>query len=336
MADTAPNPDAAPTSDAAPPPATAGDTNPRAPLDDIMIAMDVVDTLRHDREMAERELDEDGRRDKLIERLKEIYKGQGIEVPDRILEEGVKALEEQRFLYRPPKDSLATRLAKIYVTRDTWGRMAGGLLLGIAITWGGWYLMVERPRQARIAAARAELTTTLPADLKASVERIAATGADDTVKARANTLMAQGLKAAAAGDRKAARTALTDLEDIRSRLQASYTIRIVNRRGELTGFWRVPRVNPNARNFYMVVEAIGDDGKVVPLDILNEETQKRERVTTWTIRVPEKVFDQIRADKADDGIIQRNTVAIKRRGKLEPDWQIQTAGGALTHWTKPR
>ena len=30
-----------------------------------------------------------------VERLRDIYKSQGIDVPDRILEEGVKALEEK-------------------------------------------------------------------------------------------------------------------------------------------------------------------------------------------------------------------------------------------------
>ena len=55
----------------------------RTPLDNVMIAMDVVDTLRHDQLIVERELNEDVRKAKLIERLREIYRGQGIDVPDR-------------------------------------------------------------------------------------------------------------------------------------------------------------------------------------------------------------------------------------------------------------
>ena len=41
------------------------------PLDDVMLAMDVVDTLRHDQLIVERELNEEERRAKLIERLRE-------------------------------------------------------------------------------------------------------------------------------------------------------------------------------------------------------------------------------------------------------------------------
>ena len=59
-----------------------------ATLDDVMLAMDVVDTLRHRERLVERELNEDMREEQLIERLRELYKSQGIDVPDRIIDEG--------------------------------------------------------------------------------------------------------------------------------------------------------------------------------------------------------------------------------------------------------
>ena len=65
-------------------------------LDDIMLAMDVVDTLRHRALIVETELGADAREAAMIERLREIYAGQGIEVPENILRDGVKALEENR------------------------------------------------------------------------------------------------------------------------------------------------------------------------------------------------------------------------------------------------
>ena len=43
-------------------------------LDEIMIAMDVVDTLRHREELVRRELDDEGREAELIARLREIYR----------------------------------------------------------------------------------------------------------------------------------------------------------------------------------------------------------------------------------------------------------------------
>ena len=57
--------------------------------------------LRYRGVLVARELAGDDRDAALIERLREIYAGQGIEVSDEILKEGVKALSEERFVYRP-------------------------------------------------------------------------------------------------------------------------------------------------------------------------------------------------------------------------------------------
>ena len=80
-------------------------------LDDMMIAMDVVDTLRHREDLVRRELSEEGRESELIARLRQIYRDQGIEVPDHVLAEGVKALKDSRFVYTPPPASWKRTLA---------------------------------------------------------------------------------------------------------------------------------------------------------------------------------------------------------------------------------
>jgi hypothetical protein len=74
----------------------------KQPLDDVMLAMDVVDTLRRRERLVQRELDVAGREQDLREHLCKIYKAQGIDVPDHIIEEGVAALKEDRFVYEPP------------------------------------------------------------------------------------------------------------------------------------------------------------------------------------------------------------------------------------------
>src|SRR5215510_4060024 len=97
-------------------------------LDDVMIAMDVVDTLRHRDDLVRRELNEEGREAELIERLREIYRQQGIEVSDRVLEEGVKALKEARFTYAPPPPSWKRTALEVWVRRSLYGTFAGAAL----------------------------------------------------------------------------------------------------------------------------------------------------------------------------------------------------------------
>ena len=69
-----------------------GTTVERPPLDDVMLAMDVVDTLRRRERMVARELDEHGRAEDLKQRLRRIYAQQGLDVPDHVIEQGVAAL----------------------------------------------------------------------------------------------------------------------------------------------------------------------------------------------------------------------------------------------------
>ncbi len=309
-----------------------GASPPPAPLDDIMIAMDVVDTLRHDDLVAERELNEDERRKNLIERLREIYRSQGIEVPDRILEEGVKALEEDRFVYEPPKPGWTTWLARLYVTRLDWGSYVLGALGAVFALWIGWYVLYEVPRQRQVAAVRTELAATIPNRLRELEKEIGALTTQSAVLSGTASLVRRGLAAARAGNINEARTALRDVEDRLQRLQAAYKIQIVARQGEVSGIWRIPKVNREARNYYLIVEAVSDAGRSVPVSILNEETGKRATVAKWAQRVPRDVFESVRADKADDGIINATEVGEKRRGVLDPDWKIPVSGGAITKW----
>ena len=51
-------------------------------LDDLMLSMDVVDTLRHRQHLVEREINSEERDQKQIERLRENYTSQEIEVND--------------------------------------------------------------------------------------------------------------------------------------------------------------------------------------------------------------------------------------------------------------
>src|SRR5678816_685879 len=90
-------------------------------LDELMIAMDVVDTLRHREDTVARELDEEGRETELIERLRKIYRDQGIDVPDKVLLDGVKALKDSRFVYTPPPPGWKRSMLTAWARRDVYG-----------------------------------------------------------------------------------------------------------------------------------------------------------------------------------------------------------------------
>jgi hypothetical protein len=103
-----------------------------------MLAMDVVDTLRHQDNLVARELDGERREADLLERLRRIYRSQGIAVPDRVLLEGVRSLEETRFVYRRPPPGLSRTLAELWVGRRRVYRTLLSLLF-FAIVGAGLY-----------------------------------------------------------------------------------------------------------------------------------------------------------------------------------------------------
>lgn len=304
----------------------------RGRLDDLMLAMDVVDTLRHREDLVARELNDVGKEEALLEKLRAIYRQQGIEVPDSILRDGVKALRDSRFAYTPPGPGLKRTLATLYVNRARYGRSLLGLAAALAVGWGVWQFAVEQPRRQAAETARIELTQTLPANLANAMRDVAAVTADRDALARAEALKADAERALRIGDRVSAARAIADLATLREDLVREYTLTIVSRPGVDTGIWRRPPRNPAGRNYYLIVEAVAPDGRKLPLPIRNEETGATETVTMFGVRVPQEMFERIARDKRDDGIVQFNRFGVKRRGQLAPDYLMPFEGGMITKW----
>lgn len=430
-----PAPVAAPPTMAAAGPLRAGDGQG---LDQLMLAMDVVDTLRHQQDLVDHALAEDQRDAALVARIRSIYASQGIEVSDAVVREGVEALKKDRFVYVPPADSWSLRLARIYVDRGRWTRRvlavaALGLAGWLAFAVPAWLQRGETARSVR--AEVAELRTRLVAagersrELRAAAAAVqvppeAATageqlrgqldaelGRADQALLRANLAVAGGLanvdvaamdpaaitqallpvraplaqaeqaleradtgaigladlgtlalslqrtrailagatlapaarsqieaidqqaqQALAAGDLALARGRIDRLAELALAVDQAYELRIVSRPDRQSGVWRHPADNPRARNYYLIVDAVGADGRPVALPITSEEDQRVRQVSTFGVRVPQAVYDAVRADKQDNGLIDNPLVAVKRRGELEPSYRMPVAGGFITDW----
>jgi hypothetical protein len=406
------------------------------PLDEVMLAMDIVDTLRHDRSTVERELDAETRDEVLIERIKQIYAGQGIEVTDDLIRKGVEALKQDRFAYVPPKPSFALRLAQVYIDRWKWFKrtvitgalVSGGLVayqlpqqwqdgrayaayenrleeLGTRVDrfdqrlarlkrWHDEQKAADEPARAAIAKLVDEVDNTIKTTIaqRADLPTIAAVNADryaeqaqatesaisrdlavlgemeatlNTTEQKSSAVDRLGLLAARfqsaatilsdaalrpadqaivagvrqqaeaalrAGDALLAEASVQRLDQIAAQLSQVYELRIVSQAGVKSGVWRYPVDNPMGRNYYLVVEAISESGQVLSLPIRNEETQQIEQVNRYAVRVPESVYESVKADKLDNGLIDDGLVGTKRRGELEVDFKMPINGGYITEW----
>ena len=413
-------------------------------LNEIMLAMDVVDTLRHQQSLVDRELGTDDHDQALIAKFRKIYADQGLEVSDEVIASGVKALREERFTYNPPKKSFQLTLAHLYVHRGRWAKRGALLLAALLVVYLIYQFAVVAPqkrsrqkaaqainlridrqrdqisvakaRLARlnqslikakeaglhkasvastelfdqterdIAAAREKVqaleklgiktrvdgnqlaangaTVTgrldkrkelisalsmhldnaekavaaldelkiLPEKLIAQRDRILSEAQQKDVGRQAEELYTDAMAALGRGDVATAQKGYTLLQQFYDRLVQEYQLRIVSREGVQSGVWRVPENNANARNYYVIVEAVTADGKRLELPVTSEEDGKTRTVKQWGLRVKTSVFEQIRRDKMDDGIINNNVLGAKKRGYLQPNYFIPTTGGAITQW----
>ncbi|MBL8729627.1 MAG: hypothetical protein JNM25_14430 [Planctomycetes bacterium] len=472
-------------------------------LDRVMLAMDVVDTLRHQRAQVDAELDDDRRQQEFVARVQAIYRSQGIDVDEAVIRDGVRALAENRFVYTPPERSWSVRLAEVYVERGTWSKRAAIVLLVVAAVWTAFavprhyhhrglvdgfarrteQLVATAEARARAAdelladwerahgdgdsvavarlladasaaiargqerveavqhelsplpdaeaypaartvwderlagfgstldAATADLGTArsllatvaqlrslqtradigmqrlagleLSARERALVDalqrdvRAAIDGGDDTAgqlaleqldlrigeilaarqrqadtraefaslrtaldgvdveaaaKAELQQLHTAVEQAIAADDWQRAGQQVARLRALVTELDQTYELRIVSRADDRSGVWRYEGNDRSRRNYYIVVEAIGPDGRALALPITSEEDQTTRSVRRFAIRVPESVYERVKADKLDNGLIDDVVFGQKRRGAREPEYRFPVAGGRITQW----
>lgn len=296
----------------------------QAPLEDLMATMDVVDTLRHQKHLVDRELDDENRRQRMLDKLREFYAAQGIDVPDHVLQEGIAALEEERFKYQSAPSSFSTKLAHWYVSRKRWGKkfrfaaLAAGLFGSVHL-----FTNILPERQAR---------ESLPTQIKTQLEEIKAEAKNPQIISLATEQASSAQTAIKDEKYQTAENIRTELGQVLTKLRNSYEIKIVSRPNEQSGIWRVPDVNQSSKNYYLIVEAIDKNQRVVKLPIVSEESGKRVTVGKWGLRVNEKTFVAVATDKKDDGIIQANKVGEKKRGYLLPTFSIPTTGATITKW----
>ncbi|ERP93973.1 hypothetical protein HCG46_01560 [Labrenzia sp. PO1] len=302
-----------------------------APLDDLMMAMDVVDTLRHEEGQVARELKTDERDAAMVERLRQVYASQGIDVPDHILKAGVEDLKRDRFVYSPPSAGFQRTLAMIYISRSTWSKWLAAVVAVVIVCIAAWYFIVKLPAQRAEADLLARLQA-LPATYTELVGRIDSLTENTEIEANAARLATDGNLALSDGNNEAAFKAEADLRDLAGRLQEVFEVRIISREGVPTGVSRIPESNPDTENYYIVVEAVDADGKILERRIVSEESSEAELVDKWGQRVSETIYNAVRRDKMEDGIVQKGVLGQKRRGELDIKWRSGVQDGAITKW----
>jgi len=255
-----------------------------------------------------------------------------MQVPERILREGVKALEEDRFKYTPPEGGISVRLAKIYVSRDRWMKPVIGAFAAVLAIWGVYEFGVSRPAEARVEKSRLLMSETLPAELDTALANVRDVTSNREALDVATSYHATGMTATQQNNESDARAAITKLEQLQRDVSMTYEVRVVYTGGRDSGRTRAHDDNPGVTNYYLLVEAIAPSGEVLTVPIRSEETGEVKRVSMWGQRVTENVYNRVAEDKMDDQIIQNSKIGEKALGELRPVYEVDTPGGAILEW----
>lgn len=194
-------------------------------FDDLMLAMDAVDTIRHETSVLESELSSGDRREALKARLREYYAGQGIAVSDEILDTAVQDMDKNRFVHEALKPGLARILATLYVRRVPYGLRAGitaGIVAAALATYPmARHQLVDLPRERAAAAQELLFSTKLPAALNEAYSKVrtaAEKAGDKDSLASADALRSTAEKSISARDEAGANKAIGQLAEIESGL----------------------------------------------------------------------------------------------------------------------
>lgn len=124
-------------------------------LNDVMLTMDVVDTLRYRRQVVERELATEDHDQAMIEKVRKIYADQGLDVSDEVIAAAVAALREERFTYKPPRSGFNRMLANLYVRRGLWFKIIGAAVVILVCALLVYRFTVSGPAKRQLARATA-------------------------------------------------------------------------------------------------------------------------------------------------------------------------------------
>ena len=151
-------------------------------------------------------------------------------------------------------------------------------------------------------------------------------------KASAKSVFGIAKSNAEAGDLKSAAEQLRTLPGLHARFAQDYKLTIADGPNVKSGVWRYQAGNHDARSYYIVVNATDANGQPVKVLVDSIETGRTDAVSRFAVRVPEAVYEAVKADKQDNGIIDKPDFGTKPAGTLKTTWTVPVSGGAITRW----
>jgi hypothetical protein len=107
--------------------------------------------------------------------------------------------------------------------------------------------------------------------------------------------------------------------------------RVVDRKGEKSGFWRMRGNDAATKQWFVVVEAADANGKTFSVPVKSADTGVVKEVSKWAIEVTEKDFTAL-SDQLLKSKVIREPIGKAQSKTSQPKWTVSTTGAMLTEW----
>lgn len=288
-------------------------------LAEMMRVMDVATTLRQEQELVEREFNLEQTKEMLRDKLKRTAKMTGESLTDEQLEAAVSWYYDNMHEYQEPEKGFKWYLAHMYIRRVpilAFLGTAAAIFLGI---WTFWFAPFAPFSEANQLARQQQVTSQR---LQAMHDRFDKNLEAVSVISESESLNEQLEKLKLESDTHFANKDIAKLTAVEKRLQEitqraneEFMLTVVGGENNRSAFER--KFENRLSGFYLVVEARSSDGQVLTRKILNVEDDKTYSVKQWAERVPQSVYDRLKKDKLEDGVLNETTFGKKERGKLK-------------------
>jgi hypothetical protein len=313
--------------------------SPDPDLDEMLRILDAASAMRRERELVEEQLSAEEFKRRLRERLLAAAAATGDPVKPEEVDAAIELYFERLHAYEDPPLGPSVALAHLYVRR--WSILKwGGLAAASAALL--WWVFLRPSSPLGIVGANERAVAAAASSVERRLAAARSIVADESAAARLEAIAKEAVGLQSRGEAGTLRKIEEELAQLGETLGSEYTVEVVHAPGEKSAVDRYYEDAEGRRvsGYYLIVEARDAAGKPVALPIRNSEADNETRtVSKWAERVPEEVYQRLRADKQTDGRLDEYVYAVKRRGKVElevrlpgSDGQPLARLGQITEW----
>ena len=290
---------------------------------EMMRVMDVATTLRQEQELVKREFDVDQTKQMLREKLKRTADMTGESLTSEQIEAAVNWYYDNLHEYQEPEKSLQWYLAHMYIRRTAILTVLGTAAMIFLGIWGLWFAPFAPLSEANQLARKQEVRTERLEDVQMrfgkDLESVSVISESEALNEQLAKLKSESETHFANKDLDKLSETEKRLQEIMQRANEEFALAVVAGEKNRSAFERNFEDASGKRlsGYYLVVQAKGDDGKILTRTILNVEDDKSYSVKRWAERVPKSVYDRLKKDKQEDGVLNETAFGKKERGKLK-------------------